>query len=636
MCGICGKLSFSGRPIEENLIRTMCKTISYRGPDDEGVWCMTKPEGGSIGLGHRRLSIIDLSEAGKQPIANEDKSLWLVFNGEIYNFTELRKKLEKSGHRFTSNTDSEVLLHQYEEDGITSVEKFNGMFAFSLWDNHRNRLLLCRDRIGIKPLYYYWDGKDLVFASEIKAILADPSVKREISFEALGLYLMSGYIPAPWTIFEKIYKLRPGHCLIAENGTIRLEKYWDLQSGDVAEGISFEDQKHRLFELMSASVRSHLVSDVPLGAFLSGGIDSSIVVGLMAQNMSQPVRTFSIGYKDLPLYDETDYAKEVASFHGTDHHEFKVSCRDTIDIVPAVLDSLDEPFSDSSVFPTYLVSQKTRKEVTVALAGDGADELFAGYRRYTGEYWYRYYSSLPKFLRSSVLEPAADILPDSRDGHLTERLRRVKKFIQGAEGPLQHRIEAWRKIFTEEGCRDMIRPDIFGKFRLETFSENIAGYLEEFAGDPINKMLYLDLKDSLPDDMLNKVDRMSMLNSLEVRVPFLDHSVVEFAFRLPGQTKLHRGRRKYILLETFKSLLPKRIHNRPKWGFEVPISAWLKDELRFLIDDYLSERTIEDQGIFNYASIQKLKDSYFQNKSDTSWQLWNLIILSYWYKRYVG
>jgi asparagine synthase (glutamine-hydrolysing) len=474
----------------------------------------------------------------------------------------------------------------------------------------------------------------LIFASEIKAILTDPSVKRDIDFQALGLYLKAGYIPAPWTIFKNIYKLQPGWYLIAGNGEITTDQYWEIDNSIRSE-YSFEDQKQHLFELVNESVGKRLISDVPLGAFLSGGVDSSIVVGLMAKNMSQPVRTFSIGYQDLPLYDETNYAKEVATFHRTDHHEFKVKCNDIIEIVPIVLDSLDEPFSDSSVFPTYIVSQKTRQEVTVALAGDGADELFAGYRKYTGEYWYRYYSFLPNLLINAVLRPFANSLPDSRDSHLSENLRRVKKFIYGAGMTLQERIEAWREIMTDEVCSHILRPNILEKTSLNTFSENISEYLSRGCSDAINRMLFLDVKDSLPDDMLNKVDRMSMLNSLEVRVPFLDHTVVEYAFQLSGDTKLHKGRRKYILLETFKSLLPPSIHNRPKWGFEAPISVWLKNELRFLIDEYLPRDFIEDQGIFNYTAIEDIKNCYLQNRSDTSWQLWNLIVFGYWFKRYL-
>jgi len=636
MCGICGKLSNSGNGVSRDLLLRMCRTLKHRGPDDEVTWVISKPGFGSVGLGHTRLSIIDLSSAGRQPITNEDKSLRLVFNGEIYNYRRLREALKKNGHRFSSKTDSEVILHQYEEDGIRCLDKLNGMFAFALWDNRKNRLYLCRDRLGIKPLVYYWDGATLVFASEIKSILTDAGIKKEMDWTALGLYLNLSYVPSPRTIYKHIRKLQPGNYLIAENGSVTTHQYWDVAGCDSphANVDSFSFQKKQLFDLVNTSVQRRLISDVPLGAFLSGGIDSSIVVGLMARNMDRPVKTFSIGYEDLPLYDETAYAKEVADFHGTDHHEFKLNYRDVLDIVPAVLDSLDEPFSDSSVFPTYIVSQKTRQEVTVALAGDGADELFAGYRKYMGEYWFQYYSRLPNVVKKSIVPILIHALPDSRNSRLTEKLRRAKKFLTGAHGRLEDRMLAWKEIFSPDACRKLLNPDIFVKASFGTAPNVIAGYLDRYAGDTVNKMLYLDVKDSLPDDMLNKVDRMSMQNALEVRVPFLDHEVVEFIFRIQGDKKLHRGKRKYILLEAFKDLLPETIQKRPKWGFEVPISAWLKKELRFLVNDYLSESCIKEQGIFDYRSVNDLIQRYLTGKSDTSWQIWNLIVFEYWHRKY--
>lgn len=354
----------------------------------------------------------------------------------------------------------------------------------------------------------------------------------------------------------------------------------------------------------------------------------------MARNMSRPVQTFSIGYKDLPLYDETAYARDVVELNGTDHHEFKISDKDIIEIIPTVLDSLDEPFSDSSVFPTYLVSHKTKQMVTVALAGDGADELFAGYRKYVGEYWIPYYALLPGFIKRQLIKPALNILPDGRDTLVKEKMRRLKKFINGAHNTLQARVRSWREIFSKNECHQLLRAEMMEQVSFNTADELIAGYLDRNEYDSINKILYLDVKDSLPDDMLNKVDRMSMLNALEVRVPFLDHEVVEFAFRLEGDRKLHRGKRKYILLETFKSILPPSLLKRPKWGFEVPISVWLKNELRFLIDEYLSEAFINNQGIFNYAFIKNLVDSYMAGREDNSWKIWNLIVFGYWFKRY--
>jgi len=637
MCGICGIYTRRSEGFDEKLLKEMCRTIRHRGPDDEGIWISEDLRYGKIGLGHKRLSIIDLSDAGRQPITNEDQSLWLVFNGEIYNYQELKKELINKGHHFSSETDSEVILHLYEEEGIKCLDRFNGMFSFGLWDDRKDRLILCRDRLGIKPLVYYWDNETFIFASEIKAILSDPNINNEIDWTALGLYLNLSYVPSPWTIFKKIKKLRPGHYLIFEKNSIRVNQYWDLNGhrNNHNNSLTFSQQKQQLFDLVNSSVNRRLISDVPLGAFLSGGIDSSIIVGLMARNMSRPVQTFSIGYKDLPLYDETAYAQDVAKLHETDHHEFKISYRDVIDIIPKVLDSLDEPFSDSSVFPTYIVSQKTREMVTVALAGDGADELFAGYRKYTGEFWIQFYSLLPVLFKNLVIHPVTNLLPDGRDSNIKEKVRRFKKFINGAHDTLEARIRSWREIFSKNDCFELLKPDLINQTALNTADDIITDYLDRFKSDSINKMLYSDVKDSLPDDMLNKVDRMSMMNSLEVRVPFLDHEVVEYVFQLDGNQKLHRGKRKYILLETFKEILPKSLLRRPKWGFEVPISVWLKNELRFLIEEYLSEGFIKNQGIFNYPFIQKLVDSYLNNKEDNSWQIWNLVVFGYWFKRYL-
>jgi len=618
----------------------MTDVLGYRGPDDEGIFLSSKLNApGSnveVGLGHRRLSIIDLSEAGRQPISNEDKTVWMVFNGEIYNFQSLRAELQSKGHAFISETDSEVIVHLYEEEGIRLVDRLNGMFAFSLWDNKRKKLFLCRDRIGIKPLVYYWDGSCLVFASEIKAILQDDYVKRELDWTALDLYLTFNYIPAPWTIFKSIKKLEPGCYLTAENGGISIKKYWKVENQAELEGDakSFPDQKQRLYDLVNESVRDRLISDVPLGAFLSGGVDSSIIVGLMARNMNRPVKTFTVGYKDDPLYDETDYAREVARFNGTDHHEIKISSHDVLETIPTVLENLDEPFADSSLIPTYVVSRETKKNVTVALAGDGADELFAGYRLYQGEYWVNYYNLLPLAVRKKVIKPGLALFPDSRGSLVFEYLRRVKKFVDGAGESLENRVCLWREIFDQELRQKILKKAAGNRVPPGKAYELLLERLKSFNGDAINKMLYLDVTESLHNDMLTKVDRMSMRNSLEVRVPFLDHRLVEFAFSLEGRQKLKGMKRKYILLETFKPILPNKIHSRPKWGFEIPISTWLKKDLRFLIDEYLSESFIKRQQIFEYDYVRELVDKHLTNKTDTSWQLWNLIVFGHWYKRY--
>ncbi|MBN2122725.1 MAG: asparagine synthase (glutamine-hydrolyzing) [Deltaproteobacteria bacterium] len=619
------------RAIRRELLQEMCSAFAYRGPDDEG-YHVAPP----VGLGHRRLSIIDLSPAGRQPMSNEDGTLWIVFNGEIYEFETLRERLLRAGHTLKSRTDTETLLHLYEEEGFGCLRHLNGMFAFALWDGGRRRLWLARDRLGIKPLYYSWDGERLVFASELKAVLKDPSVKREIDPEALELYLTLNYIPAPWTIFRGIRKLPPATYLVAEKGGISLETYWDVHPE--SRGVSPlppEERRKQVFSLLEDSVKRRLIADVPLGAFLSGGIDSSIIVALMARNSARPVQTFSIGYKDLPSFDETHYAREVARFNGTEHYEFKLGHREVLDAFPHVLENVDEPFADSSSVPTYIVARETRNHVTVALSGDGGDELFAGYRMYLGEYWARYYGKIPRFLRDGLIAPLARFLPEARDKPALERVRRVKKFLRGMSGSFPERFCGWREIFTSpERQRLLTRPPRESLF-LSLTRRAVETHGARFSPDLVNLMLYLDVKGLLPGDMLTKVDRMSMLNSLEVRVPFLDYTFVEHVFRLSGDTKLRPGGGKRILLDTFKPLLPSLLHQRPKWGFEMPIGAWLRNELRFLIHDVLQEGDVRRQGLFHYPVILEMVRAHMGGRRDTSWHLWNLIVFQHWMKRYL-
>ena len=648
MCGICGIIDYDSLPVSQELLKKMCRSFSYRGPDDEGVYISEQTVGQgqkiSVGLGHKRLSIIDLSAAGHQPMSNEDGSVWIVYNGETYNFKEQRAELQAKGHAFKSHTDTEVILHLYEEEGPNCVHRLNGMFSFAIWDEKRARLWLCRDRIGIKPLVYYWDGKHFVFASEIKAVLSDPVIPRELDYDALLLYLAFNYVPAPYTIFRGIRKLEPGHSLILENGRLEIDKYWDVpqDQGFHASPSSFMGQeeliKESLYEHLSEAVRKRMIADVPLGAFLSGGIDSSIIVGLMSRHASRPVKTFSIGFKDDKLFDETHYAREAARLFKTDHHEFKLTYRDMLDALPDVLSTFDEPFADSSAIPTYIVSRETKRHVTVALSGDGGDELFAGYRSYLGEYWYNRYMMIPAILRDGLIEKVFQTLPDSRDARVMEYIRRVKKFIGSTKGDFHERVMSLKEVFPREFRHDLLLTKGFGRNVSERDLplEIVKSRLSSYHGDQINKILYSDLKDSLPGDMLNKVDWMSMKNSLEVRVPFLDHNVVEFAFKISGSMKLRKGKTKYLLKETFKDLLPPSLYNRPKAGFEIPISRWLKTDLRFLIDKFLAEERIKDQGIFEYKVIEKLIQDLLANRRDTSWMLWNLIVFESWYENYLG
>lgn len=639
MCGICGKFDFYQNRITEDLLKKMCQSFFYRGPDDEGI-LINLP----IGLGHRRLSIIDLSPAGHQPMCNEDGTLWLVFNGEIYDFEKLRQRLKSKGHRLKSRTDCETILHLYEDEGMGCLEHLNGMFAFALWDSRQQKIWLVRDRLGIKPLFYWWDGQRLIFASEIKAILCDPDVRREIDWEALDLYLTLNYIPAPWTIFKNIRKLAPGNYLLAKKGEIQINPYWDIPKAQIdTNSIPGKDENnpkmadpiHQLRLLTEEAVKRRLVADVSLGAFLSGGIDSSIIVSLMARNATHPIKTFSIGYKDLPSFDETGYAREVAKFYNTEHQEFKLSYKDLLEVFPTVLESLDEPFADSSAVPTFIVSRETKNHVTVALSGDGGDELFAGYRMYLGEYWSKYYAKIPTFLRNGIIAPFVSALPDARDKPSLEILRRIKKFVRGMSPSFPERFCGWREIFPLSMRQQLLNEPFGENVYLKLIQKRVEEERDRFPGDIVNLMLFLDLKGLLPEDMLTKVDRMSMLNSLEVRVPFLDYTLVEFVFQLRGDMKLKGRSRKYILMEAFKDLLPSILHKRPKWGFEIPIGAWLRNELRFLIEEYLSKDVIKKQGLFDFAFLQGLINRHMNGHQDTSWHLWNLIVFQHWYKTYL-
>jgi asparagine synthase (glutamine-hydrolysing) len=623
----------------------MCRSFAYRGPDDEGLY-VTNVNGDEInrsfhvGLGHQRLSIIDLSGVGRQPMSNEDGTIWITYNGEIYNYREITNKLKEKGHIFKSETDTEVILHLYEEKGIDAINYLNGMFAFALWDENRKRLWACRDRIGIKPFVYFWDGEHFIFASEIKALLMDSIISKELDYEALQLYLAFNYVPAPFTIFKGIKKLEPGQYLLLQNKNIEIKTYWEtplsIDQDFAAHPLQEQVEVFRkpLYEGLNDAVRSRMIADVPLGAFLSGGIDSSIVVALMAINSRQPVKTFSIGFKDDSLYDETLYAREVAQRYHTDHHEFKLNYKDMLDVLADVLSTFDEPFADSSAIPTFIVSRETRKHVTVALSGDGGDELFAGYRSYLSEYWYDRYMQIPGLFRDGLIEKLINTLPDSRDGKILEYIRRLKKFIKATRGSFPERVLALKEVFPIEVRKNLLinYPSRNGSW--DPALGWVNKLLDCYNGDRINSILYSDLKDSLPGDMLTKVDWMSMKNSLEVRVPLLDHNIVELAFKMNGNLKLANGKTKYILKETFKDILPASLYKRPKTGFEVPISRWLKTDLKFLIDQYLGEEKLKEQGIFDVEIINGLIQNHLSNRTDTSWMLWNLIVFQNWYQNY--
>ncbi|MFC1891796.1 asparagine synthetase B family protein, partial [Thermodesulfobacteriota bacterium] len=448
-------------------------------------------------------------------------------------------------------------------------------------------------------------------------------------------------IPAPWTIFRNIKKLEPGNYLLTDEKGISIKTYWDipgdssLSNTPANDNLKLEEHKQNLFNLMDDAVKRRLISDVPIGAFLSGGIDSSVIVALMARNSNRSVQTFSIGYNDLPSFDETSYARDVADLYSTDHNEFKLGYKDILDVFPTILEGLDEPFADSSAVPSYIVSRETRNHVTVALSGDGGDELFAGYRMYQGEYWARYYSKIPLFIRNGLIAPLINTLPDARDKPGLEKIRRIKKFIKGMSNSFAERFYGWREIFPELTRKELLKSPQTKNLYLNLIRNKVIEESDRFNGDMINLMLYLDVKGLLPNDMLTKVDRMSMANSLEVRTPFLDHSVVEYAFSLKSDLKIKGKTGKFILMETFKDLLPPSLHNRPKWGFEMPIGAWLRKDLKFLIHEYLSEKSINSHDIFNYHTVKDLINRHLSGKQDTSWHLWNLIVFQHWFKTYI-
>ena len=625
MCGICGILfNDRNRRAEKSVLKQMCDTMIHRGPDDEGQAVL-----GPVGLGMRRLSIIDLT-TGHQPLSNEDGSVWIVFNGEIYNYRELRVDLEKLGHRFVTMSDTESIVHGYESWGEGVCERLNGMFGFALWDKGAKKLILARDRIGIKPLYYYMDEEKLVFGSEIKAILRCPNVRRRLDFSALNNYLTFEYIPSPCSIFKDIRKLEPGYWLSWQDGKIECKHYWELKPQE--RPFSDDSAGERLTELLEDSVRLRLVSDVPLGAFLSGGVDSSIIVSLMARCMNQPVKTFSIGFKE-SSYNELLYARAVAKKYNTEHHEFIVEAR-ALDLTEKLVKQLDEPFGDFSIFPTYLVSKMARDYVTVTLSGDGGDELFAGYDSYRAHQFYRrFYRWLPVQVRKNLFAKVAQLLPP------TEKKKGIinsfKRFVQGASLPSSLYHARWMVFLQEWERENLFDEDVVG----EILREDPYGFIHRYSRladgwDDVTRTGFIDVKTYLVDNILVKVDRMSMATSLETRVPYLDHRVVEFAFTLPPDQKMRGFSTKVLLKKAFWNRLPPEIQNRDKQGFSIPIKNWIRNELKSMMCDLLDESRIRKQGIFNSAYVSRLVDEHLRGTANHSHKLWALIVFEQWYDLY--
>ncbi|RMD92608.1 MAG: asparagine synthase (glutamine-hydrolyzing), partial [Calditrichaeota bacterium] len=584
----------------------------------------------NVAMGMRRLSIIDLA-TGKQPIPNEDKSIWIVFNGEIYNFPELRKELEAKGHRFRTKTDTETIVHAYEEWGIECPAKLNGMFAFAIWDNRLKQLFLARDRVGIKPLYYYVDRQRLVFGSELKSILQLPEVPRELDLQALDLFLTYEYVPAPYSILKNIRKLPAGHILLARNGHVETQQYWDMMF--VENGLPTEALKEELLDILQDSVTKRLISDVPLGALLSGGIDSSTIVALMSRAMDQPVKTFSIGFEN-SSYNELEYARAIAKHFKTDHHELIIK-PDALELSEKLIYLLDEPFGDFSIFPTYLVSKMAREHVKVVLSGDGGDELFGGYDTYIADWTDKAYRRfVPHFLRQNVIRPFAAWLPPT--GKKKGVVNRIKRFVEGSNLPVDLEHTRWMTFLIEEEKRHIYSEQILSARNGTSAYDFIRSYFKKaYTRDELNKQLYVDFKTYLCDDILVKVDRMSMAVSLEARVPFLDHRVVELSAQIPGNMKLHGTQTKVILKEAMKSLLPPEILHRGKEGFSIPIKNWIKAELKPLLLDTLSQDTLKRDQLFKPEYVERLIREHLNNKENHSHRLWALLVFHIWKNIYL-
>jgi asparagine synthase (glutamine-hydrolysing) len=630
MCGITGwaNLDSHAPPPDgaRDLLHAMCERMVHRGPDSEGLFVTT-----GIALGMRRLAIIDLV-TGEQPAFNEDRSIAVVLNGEIYNYRELRALLEKRGHSFRSVSDTEVLPHLYEEYGDAMVNELNGMFAFALWDSKRRRVLIARDRFGEKPLYWGVFDNTLLFASEPKVLLAHPAVKPSLNLQALRQYLSFDYVPAPLTIYSGINKLTAAHKLTLERGEVRVERYYRLDYKTAEPVPSEREAADHLRELMADAVRMRLVSDVPLGVLLSGGVDSSTIAALAVRASSETVKTFSISFAEAS-FDESAYARDVAKFLGTDHHEERLSANLAANLVSEIGSWMDEPFSDPSLVPTYLLSRFTRKHVTVALGGDGGDELFAGYPMYAGHRWAEVYKHLPGVVRRGFIEPLVRSLPVK-----TKNLSfdyKALRFITGVQYDSVARHHIWFGSFTPDQQQQLLTPEALAATDSEIYADARRIAEECNNDDLVTRMQSVDTRLYLAEDILTKVDRASMAVSLEVRAPFLDPRVAEFAASLPCNYKLRGMKTKYVLKKAVRDLLPGFVTRRGKKGFGVPVAEWLKFKLRPLARDLLSPERVRRAGVFDPDYVARLQDEHERGVANHRKLLWTLLMFELWHESFV-
>jgi len=624
MCGICGWVN-NRNDNKSEILKDMCDAIKHRGPDDEGYYT-----NGKMAIGMRRLSIIDLS-LGHQPIHNEDESIWIVFNGEIYNYLELREELESAGHKFYTNSDTEVIVHLYEEQGEKTPEKLRGMFAFAIMDKKRDHLFIARDRIGIKPLYYYWNGVDFLFASEIKSLLKFPDYRKKPDLCSINQYFTFGYVPNSRTMFEGIRKLLPGHFLVLKNHHLRQVRYWSLSNTATPE-LPFPEYIEQFFHLFTDCVKRHLISDVPLGMFLSGGIDSSLIVGIMSKTANRQVETFSIGYEgDGSVFDERIYSRKVSEIFHTKHREFIIR-PDIIDVLPKIIDQCDEPVGDASVIPSYYLSKYVRQHVTVALSGLGGDELCGGYERYLGALMADYYNRLPSFFREKINDYLIN-LPDSPSGN--QFPQRLKRFAMYASYPLKNRYYHFIGKFSDNE-KDKLFDGLERKeMDMESGYKIYDQYWEKSMNlDELRKLLMVDKDTFLVDDLLALTDRVSMAHSLEVRVPFLDHVLMEYFWNIPSKYKIKGLSKKYLLKKAAEKILPKEIIYRKKKGFSIPLAVWFRDSLKEYVKEILNEQNLKDTGMINRKYVERIIEEHGSGKTNHDEKIYMLISFVIWYKKY--
>jgi len=624
MCGIAGFVdSPDARPLTLDAattrVRQMCDVIRHRGPDDEGTYVA---EG--VALGMRRLSIIDVA-GGHQPIPNEDGTIWIVFNGEIYNFRQLRAELEAAGHRFATSTDTEAIVHAYEEWGTDAIRRLRGMFGLALWDTRTRTLLLARDRVGIKPLYYAVSAGRLCFGSELKSLLCDPDLPTDIDVDALDHYLSFLYTPRDTSIFKDVHKLPPGHLVTWQDGRLHVQQYWQPAAEEPYAGTE-RDAQADLQQVLLDAVASHMISDVPIGAFLSGGVDSSLVVALMARLSPSRVKTFSIGF-DEPAFDELEHARKVAEYYGTDHHEFVVR-PDALGILDDLIGHFDEPFADSSAIPTWYVSEMAGRHVTVVLSGDGGDELFGGYDRYLPH---------PRVVAFDRYAPTGLRRVAALAGAQLPHGTRGKNFLRHVGQSERGRYIDAIRYFASDEKPALLSRDIRASLAATDPEARLARHFDRYAALPWpSQMMRFDLETYLPEDVLTKVDRMSMAHSIESRVPLLDNAVIDFANALPSSLKIKNGRRKHILKEVAAQLLPDGLVNRVKQGFGVPLGVWFRGGLKELFADTLLSPAALQRGYFEPRFVTRIVNEHLSGRRDHTLRLWQLVVFERWHRQYVG